>query len=125
MEFLDPELASVALAADDPVRVSAVRRMPADRSGGLTRHQVIHGCAKRLCGDGPQFGQPGGVRIVPVSFAHELEAAVLDAGGEVEIHLFPGEEHGFNAFWADSYSEDVSEQTFDLTMAFLETRFEY
>ena len=63
--------------------------------------------------------------IVPVSFAHDLKAAVLAAAGEVEMHLFPDEEHGFNAFWADSYSEEATEQTFDLTMEFLKTRFEY
>jgi len=27
-----------------------------------------------------------------VSFAHELKAALHDAGGDAEIHLFPGEE---------------------------------
>ncbi len=70
--------------------------------GGLPPVLIIHGEADT---------------IVPVSFANELKAAVLDAGGEVEMHLFPGEEHGFNAFWADSYSEDAAEKTFELTIA--------
>ena len=109
---------AVSVAASIPSVVAVVdyyggrgdgAHAPEVEVGGLPPVLIIHGEADT---------------VVPVSFAHELKAAVLDAGGEVEMHLFPGEEHGFNAFWAESYSENAAEQAFDLTVAFLRTRFE-
>lgn len=35
-------------------------------------------------------------RIVPVKFAHDLRDAVVTAGGEVEMHIYPGEGHGLS-----------------------------
>lgn len=56
---------------------------------------------------------------VPVSRAHELAAAVRAAGGDVEVHLFPGAAHAFNAWWAPTFSQDAADRSWDITLAFL------
>jgi dipeptidyl aminopeptidase/acylaminoacyl peptidase len=37
--------------------------------------------------------------IVQVSSAYRLRDAVIAHGGEVEMHVYPGAEHAFNAPW--------------------------
>ena len=61
-------------------------------------------------------------QVVPVSFAHALQAAVLKTGGEVEMHLFPEEDHAFNAPWAGTYAPEAEEEAWLLTLAFLRAR---
>lgn len=62
-------------------------------------------------------------RIVPVSFAHELRDAVVAAGGQVDMRLFPGQRHAFNAPWAATYSDSAAQQAFGVVIAFLRARF--
>ena len=38
--------------------------------------------------------------LVPVSLAYQLKDAVIAQGGEVEMHIYPGAQHGFNAPWS-------------------------
>jgi carboxymethylenebutenolidase len=42
--------------------------------------------------------------VVPISSAYRLRDAVIAAGGQVEMHVYPGAEHGFNAPWSPMYS---------------------
>lgn len=42
--------------------------------------------------------------IVPVSLAYSLRDAVIAQGGEVEMHVYPGAQHGFNAPWSPWFS---------------------
>ena len=58
-------------------------------------------------------------QVVPVSFARALQAAVLEAGGEVEMHLFPEADHAFNAPWAGTYAPEAEAEAWLLTLAFL------
>jgi carboxymethylenebutenolidase len=60
--------------------------------------------------------------IVPVSFARELRDAVIAHGGEVEMQIYPGAEHGFNAPWTPFYSEPVAADSFRRTIDFLARR---
>jgi len=60
--------------------------------------------------------------VVPVRFAHELRDAVLAQGGEVELHLYPGAGHAFNAPFSPSYSEPAALDAFARTVDFLRRR---
>jgi carboxymethylenebutenolidase len=42
--------------------------------------------------------------IVPVGSAYRLRDAVIAQGSQVEIHVYPGAEHAFNASWSPMYS---------------------
>lgn len=61
--------------------------------------------------------------IVPVRFARELRAAAVAAGVPVEMRLFPGQRHAFNAPWVPTYSERAAQEAFAVTIAFLRARF--
>ncbi|MEJ2679634.1 MAG: dienelactone hydrolase family protein [Gemmatimonadota bacterium] len=63
-------------------------------------------------------------RIVPVSFARELRDAAVAAGVPVEMRLFPGQRHAFNAPWSPTYSERAARKAFAVTIAFLRARFQ-
>ncbi len=56
--------------------------------------------------------------VVSVREAHRLREAVLAAGGEVEMHLYSGAQHGFNASFG-VYSEDAAADSWRRTIAFL------
>ncbi len=43
--------------------------------------------------------------IVPVRNAYRLRDAVIAQGGDVEMHIYPGAEHAFNAPWSPWYSD--------------------
>ncbi|MBN1819173.1 MAG: dienelactone hydrolase family protein [Prolixibacteraceae bacterium] len=55
---------------------------------------------------------------VPVSKAYELRDAVLAQGGEVEIKIYPGAGHGFNASWLPIYNEAYANDSFQRTIDF-------
>jgi carboxymethylenebutenolidase len=60
--------------------------------------------------------------VVSVRFAQRLREAVLAQGGEVEMHLYPGAHHAFNAPWASTYSEPDAADSWGRTVEFLRRR---
>jgi dienelactone hydrolase len=60
--------------------------------------------------------------IVPVSRAYSLRNAVIAQGGEVEIKIYPNEQHAFNANWSPFYSESAAFDSFQRTIDFLRRR---
>jgi carboxymethylenebutenolidase len=60
--------------------------------------------------------------VVPVRFAYQLRDAVASHGGEVEVHIYPGAEHGFNAPWIAAYSDSLTADTWKHTVDFLRRR---
>lgn len=59
---------------------------------------------------------------VPVSHAYRLRDAVIAHGGEVEMHLYPGAGHGFNAPWSVKYSESEASDSLNRRIEFLTRR---
>ncbi len=59
--------------------------------------------------------------VVPVRFAYRVRDTVLAHGGDVEMHLYPGAGHGFNAPWA-AYSEAAATDSWRRTIEFLRRR---
>lgn len=57
--------------------------------------------------------------VVPVSSAYRLRDAVIAHGGEVEMHLYPGAEHAFNAPWRPTYSDPEAADSLRRTIEFL------
>jgi carboxymethylenebutenolidase len=57
--------------------------------------------------------------IVPVSLAYRLRDAVIAHGGQVEMHVYPGAEHAFNAPWSPMYSEPEASDSLRRTIEFL------
>lgn len=55
---------------------------------------------------------------VPVSKAYELRDAVLADGGKVEMQIYPGAPHGFNAPWAPWYNDSLANDSFQRTVDF-------
>jgi carboxymethylenebutenolidase len=62
--------------------------------------------------------------VVPVSRAYQLRQAVIDRGGEVEMHIYPGAQHAFSAAFSPSYSETAAVDSFRRTIGFLRRRLE-
>jgi carboxymethylenebutenolidase len=61
-------------------------------------------------------------KVVPVSMAYFLRDAVIAQGGEVEMKIYPKEQHAFNATWSPYYSETAAFDSFKLTVDFLRRR---
>jgi len=59
---------------------------------------------------------------VPVALAHRLYDRMRAHGGDVEMHLYPGAAHAFNAPWASGYSDADAADSWRRTMTFLEQR---
>jgi dienelactone hydrolase len=57
--------------------------------------------------------------VVPVDFAYRLRDAVTAAGGLVEMHLYPGAEHAFNAPWSPTYSAAEAADSMSRSIEFL------
>lgn len=55
---------------------------------------------------------------VPVSRAYALRDAVMAQGGEVEMKIYPGAPHGFNATWLPIYNEAYTNDSFQRTVDF-------
>ncbi len=60
--------------------------------------------------------------VVPVSRAYQLKQAVVDQGGEVEMHIYPGAHHAFNGTFSSAYSETAAMDSFNRTIDFLKRR---
>jgi carboxymethylenebutenolidase len=60
--------------------------------------------------------------VVPVSSAFRLRDAVITQGGEVEIYVYPGAGHGFNAPWSPMYSESEASDSSKRMIEFLRRR---
>lgn len=59
---------------------------------------------------------------VSVALAHRLYERMRAHGGDVEMHLYPGAGHVFNAPWASTYSEPEATDSWRRTIAFLKSR---
>jgi carboxymethylenebutenolidase len=59
---------------------------------------------------------------VPVALAHRLYDRMRAGGGDVEMHLYPGAGHVFNAPWASSYSASDATDAWMRTIVFLKRR---
>ena len=60
--------------------------------------------------------------IVPTQFAHILRDAVIRAGGEVEMHIYPGAQHSFNAKFSPAYDDAAASDSYRRTIEFLRRR---
>jgi dienelactone hydrolase len=60
--------------------------------------------------------------VVPVLRAYSLRDAVITQGGEVEMKIYPNEQHAFNATWSPYYSESAAFDSFQRTVDFLRRR---
>ncbi len=60
--------------------------------------------------------------IVPVTNAYRLRDAVLAAGGEAEMKIYPGAQHGFNAASTPGYSESAATDSWKRILEFLRRR---
>lgn len=60
--------------------------------------------------------------VVPLRLAETLRDAVVAQGREVEMHVYSGVGHAFNAPWASTYSESAAADAFRRTVEFLRRR---
>lgn len=60
--------------------------------------------------------------IVPIQFAYNLLDAVMKAGGDVEMHIYPGAQHAFNATFSPAYNDTAASDSFRRTVEFLRRR---
>jgi len=107
----------VSVAASIPAAAAVVEFSGGGGGGTLTLDEEVRGLPPLLILHGEEDV------VVPVSFARQLQAAALDAGSHVEMHLFAGEGHVFNAPWAATYSEKAARRSFGLVVAFLRSQF--
>ena len=61
-------------------------------------------------------------REIPVALAHRLHDRIHAGGGDVEMHLYPGAQHVFNAPWASEYSAADAADSWQRTITFLRDR---
>lgn len=61
---------------------------------------------------------------VSVTLAHRLYSRIHAAGGEVEMYIYPGAGHSFNAPWAGTYAPDEAADAWRRTIEFLRRRLE-
>ncbi len=60
--------------------------------------------------------------VVPVTRAYQLQQAVVSHGGEVEMHIYPGMNHAFNARFSPGYSDSAAADSEARTIVFLKRR---
>jgi carboxymethylenebutenolidase len=60
--------------------------------------------------------------VVPVSFAYALRDAVVASGGEVELCVYAGAGHSFNAPFVPTYSAEAADDAHRRTIEFLRER---
>ena len=60
--------------------------------------------------------------VVPVELAHRLYDRMRVHRGEVEMHVYPGAGHVFNAPWSSAYSEPDAVDSWRRTIEFLKRR---
>ena len=59
-------------------------------------------------------------RVVPVRHAHCLHDAVVRNGGQVEMQIYHGAGHGFNAPWSQNFSAEKASDSYLRMVSFLE-----
>jgi carboxymethylenebutenolidase len=59
---------------------------------------------------------------IPVALAYRLYDRLHARGGDVEMHVYPNAEHGFNAPWAPGYSQPQATDSWARTIGFLKHR---
>jgi carboxymethylenebutenolidase len=97
-------LPSVGAVVDFYGGGGAGERSVEEEAKGLPPILILHGDADR---------------IVPVRFAQALKEAVVSAGGEVEMHIYPSARHAFNVPFTQVYSGEAAEDSYRRTMEFL------
>jgi len=58
--------------------------------------------------------------VVPVTSAYQLRDAALAHSRHVEMHVYPGAEHGFNAPWSPHFSKEEALDSLARTIQFLQ-----
>jgi acetyl esterase/lipase len=99
---------------------------PAPRgSNGMHSGMEKH-CAGRDCIEEDVEGLPpililhgDADTVVPVSFAHTLQEAVVAAGGEAELQIYRGAGHSFNAPFSSGCSATAADDAHRQTIKFL------
>lgn len=57
--------------------------------------------------------------VVPVAHAYQLKQELTGRGGDVEMHIYPGAEHAFNADFSPNYRREAAEDSFRRMVEFL------
>jgi dienelactone hydrolase len=60
--------------------------------------------------------------IVPIQFAYVLLDAGTKAGGDVEMHIYPGAQHAFNATYSPGYDSEATSDSYRRAVEFLRRR---
>lgn len=109
---------AVSVAASMPSVVAVVDFYGGGGGGSLTLEQEVEGLPPLLILHGETDS------VVPASFAETLRSAAVRSGGQVDMHLFPGQEHAFNLPWSGTYSREADEDSFAVSLAFLRAHLE-
>lgn len=64
-------------------------------------------------------------KVVPVTFANALKEAVVASGGDVEMHIYPGAGHAFNAPYRSEYQREAAQDSYRRMMEFLARRLRF
>lgn len=104
---------AVSVAGSLPAVKAVVDFYGGGGGGTLTLDQEVRGLPPLLIVHGERDS------VVPVSFGEALRRAVLEAGGQVEMHLLRDEGHAFNLPWSPTYSKESDEQSLGLALDFL------
>ena len=59
---------------------------------------------------------------IPVGLAHRLYDRLRAHGADVELHVYPKAEHGFNTPWSPGYSPSAAADSWARTIAFLKDK---
>lgn len=109
---------AVSVAGSLPAVKAVVDFYGGGGGGTLTLEQEVRGLPPLLIVHGEKDS------VVPVSFAEALRSAVLEAGGQVDMHLLRDEGHAFNLPWSPTYSKESDERSFGLVLEFLRVTLE-
>ena len=60
--------------------------------------------------------------LVPVQFAYVLFDEVMKAGGDVEMHVYPGAQHAFNATYSPGYDGAATADSYRLVVDYFRRR---
>ncbi len=107
---------AVSVASDIPRVGAVVEFYGGGGIGGQSLEEQVRGFPPVLI----QHGDADS--IVAVAAAYLLRDAVLAQGGEVELAIYPGAGHAFNASWSPWYSEAEAADSERRTLEFLRRR---
>jgi len=110
---------AVSAGASTPGVTGIVEWYGGGGGGTLELAEEVHGLPPLLILHGEEDGS------VPVSYAYRLEEAVKASGGSVEMQIYPGAKHSFNAPWLPSYSRDSSDDAYARTLEFLRANLDH